>query len=421
MSTFTSPFTGTVVQPTDVSYLPLSFLTSTQLYWPAVVNGTQVPLARIMDCSAQADNLNLLLPQANQGSLGTDILIRNTGSHTFAVTDFSGSNSISIAPGISQYFYLADNTTSDGIWNSITFGAGTSSANAAELASYGLTTTLAGKLATTQNISQISSSPTLTDSSRATTFVWTSGTGTITLPTYSNITPGWYIAFRNSGTGTLSITPNSPSLINGLSTISTNPSDSGLIIFDSSTNNFFTVGLNSANNVTFSAATYDVDSISGSTLSLVASAPIIQTYVALSGTRTTSLTVTLPNITQLYVLVNSTTSGTYNIVFNISGSVAAPFNLAAGEVATIVVDAGNIYVITQTTTTLFYATDGSAGSPSFSFSSDNHTGLYLVGTSVLGISANSTNMLRIDNSNTLSPQITTPAQFNAALISGGSF
>jgi hypothetical protein len=47
--------------------------------------------------------------------------------------------------------------------------------------------------------------------------------------------------------------------------------------------------------------------------------------------------------------------------------------------------------------------------------------MYLVGTSVLGFTANSTQMLRIDNSNLISPQISTPAQFTAALISGGQF
>ena len=35
---YTSPFTGTVVTPTDVSYSSLTFSVNTPLFWPAIVN-----------------------------------------------------------------------------------------------------------------------------------------------------------------------------------------------------------------------------------------------------------------------------------------------------------------------------------------------------------------------------------------------
>ena len=420
MTTFVSPFTGTIVQPTDVSYYALTFASNQTLYWPTVVNATQVPLARVMDCTASAASLSITLPAANQGTLGADVLIRNKGSNTFTVTNNVGGSVVSIAPGVCLYFYLTDNTTVAGVWQNITFGAGTSSADAASLAGYGLTTTIAGQLATTGNIVQVSTSPTIADSSRAATFVWTSGSGNFSLPNVTTLSSGWYISFRNAGTGSLTITPTSPATINGLTSIITNPGDSGTILYDSSTSKFFTVGWNVPANVTFSAATYDVDSIIGSTYNLVSYAPIIQTYVALSGTRTTNLTVTLPNITQLYVLVNSTTSSAYNIIFSISGT-SSTFVLSANSVATIVVDAGVIYPITQTSTSIFFAANGSQTNPSFSFTNDIHTGMYLQGTSKLGLTANSVLMLNIDNTNTSSPQISTPATLNAGLIPGGTF
>ena len=420
MTTFVSPFTGTIVQPTDVSYYALTFASNQTLYWPTVVNATQVPLARVMDCTASAASLSITLPAANQGTLGADVLIRNKGSNTFTVKNNVGGSVVSIAPGVCLYFYLTDNTTVAGVWQNITFGAGTSSADAASLAGYGLTTTIAGQLATTGNIVQVSTSPSISDSSRAATFVWTSGSGNFSLPNVTTLSSGWYISFRNAGTGSLTITPTSPATINGLTSIITNPGDSGTILYDSSTSKFFTVGWNVPANVTFSAATYDVDSIIGSTYSLVSYAPIIQTYVALSGTRTTNLTVTLPNITQLYVLVNSTTSSAYNIIFSISGT-SSTFVLSANSVATIVVDAGVIYPITQTSTSIFFAANGSQTNPSFSFTNDIHTGMYLQGTSKLGLTANSVLMLNIDNTNTSSPQISTPATLNAGLIPGGTF
>ena len=151
---FTSPFTGTVVQPTDVSYYDLSFSADVELYWPAVVNPTQVPAARIIDASTSTSGLSIALPQADQGTVGADILIRNKGATAFLVTDFDGGASVSIDPGISHYFYLTDNTTEAGVWSNVTFGAGTSSADAASLAGAGLTS-VAGLLAVTGNIVQV--------------------------------------------------------------------------------------------------------------------------------------------------------------------------------------------------------------------------------------------------------------------------
>lgn len=420
MPIFTSPFTGTVVQPTDVSYYELNFSANVQLFWPAVVNPQQVPAARIIDATPSTSGLIISLPEANQGALGTDILIRNLGASTFTVQDFAGTGSVSIAAGVSKYFYLSDNTTSAGIWQNVTFGAGTSSADAASLAGFGLVA-LAGKLNATQNVVEVSSPPTISDASRASTFVWTSGNDTINLPTAISLTGGWFIAFRNSGTGTLTFAPQGTSVINGGSTLDVNPSESGFIIYQESTGDFFTVGLAIPSNVTFTSATYDVDSIIGNTFSLVSYAPIIQTYVALSGTRSVDLDVTLPATTQLYVLVNNTGQPGYNVTFQISGSLQTPISLADGSVALVLSDGNFLYVISQTTTTTFLAINGSAAAPSFSFINDTNTGMYLVGTSQLGLSANSTLMLEIDNTNTLDPQVSTPATFTAGLISGGTF
>lgn len=420
MPTFTSPFTGTVVQPTDVSYYALNFSANVQLYWPAVVNPTQVPAARVIDATPSVASLVISLPEANQGATGTDILIRNFGAVAFTVQNFGGTGSVSVPAGVSKYFYLSDNSTSAGVWQNVTFGTGTSSADAASLAGAGLVA-LAGKLNTTQNIIEVSSPPTITDASRSSTFVWTSGNNTINLPTSVSLTTGWFIAFRNSGTGTLTFAPQGTSLINGGSSLDVNPGESGFIIFQQSTGNFFTVGLAVPSNVTFTSATYDVDSIIGNTFSLVSYAPIIQTYVALSGTRSVDLDVTLPATTQLYVLVNNTGQPSYNITFQVSGSLQTPISLADGSIALVLSDGNFLYVISQTTTTTFLAINGSVAAPSFSFINDTNTGMYLVGTSHLGLSANSTLMLDIDNTNTLSPQVSTPATFNAGLIGGGTF
>lgn len=420
MPTYVSPFTGTVVQPTDVSYYALSFSANVQLYWPAVVNPQQVPAARIIDATPSTSGLVIILPQADQGTVGADILIRNVGASAFTVQNFGGVGSVSIPAGVSKYFYLSDNSTPAGVWQNVTFGAGTSSADAASLAGNGLVA-LAGKLNVTQNLVTVSSAPTINDASRASTFVWTSGNATFTLPTSASLTEGWFIAVRNSGTGALTIAPQGTSTIDGQNNIVINPSNSCFIAYQQSTGNFFTIGLTVPANTTFTSATYDVDSIVGNTLNLVSYAPIIQTFVALTGTRAVDLDVLLPATTQLYILVNDTGQAGYDVTFQISGSLQTPIAVADGQVALVLSDGNTLFVISQTTSSSFQAINGSAGSPSYSFINDNNTGMYLVGTSILGLSANSTQMLQIDNTNTLSPQISTPATFNAGLIGGGTF
>ena len=421
-TTYTSPFTGTVVVPTDVSYYNLQFSTDTQLFWPAVVNPTQVPAARIIDCTPSTSGLEILLPQGNQGSVGTDILFRNFGANSFVVSNFSGGGSVTVAPGIAVYFYLSSNTTVNGVWQNVTFGAGTSAVDAATLAGYGLTTvSIAGvaKLAVTGNPVQITSVPTLNEASRAVTYVWESGNATWTLPSTTGLSVGWWIGFRNNGTGTLTFQPQGVAQINNQATITVNPGDSGFLLYDANAvvPTFFTVGLANPSSVTFTSSTYDVDSIVGNTLSLVSYAPIVQTYVALSGTRVTTLNVVLPAITQIYVLVNSTA---INLSFLVSGGVT-PFTVAPNTIATVLSDGVNIYSLTSAATNSFIGANGTATVPTFTFTTDPSTGMYLVGNHVLGLTANGTQILRLDGTNPGSLQISTAGTITAGLISGGQF
>ena len=421
MSAFTSPFTGTVITPTDVSYSAISFSSNTPLYWPSVVNPTQVAATRILDCTPSKSGLSILLPEADQGTVGADILFNNKSAYSFSIADASGLNSTTLSPGASIYFYLTSNSTFAGTWGNSLFGLNPSVASASTLAGAGLTT-IAGQLATTGNIIDVTSPPTISNSSRAATYVWNSGSNTITLPAVSGLTAGWYISFRNNGTGTLTIQTQNTATINGTSSINTNPGDSGFIIYDISTGNFVTVGWALPANVTFSSATYDVDSISGNALSLTAYAPIIQTYVAQSGTRTQTLLVTLPTVTQFYVLSNNTTSGAYNIQFQVSGSSQSPISLGAGTIASVLATNNNLYILTQSTAGIYQANNGSTSTPAYSFVNDTHTGLYLIGTSALGVSVNSTELMQFNNTNTLNPVITAYATFVAINgIAGGGF
>jgi hypothetical protein len=422
MTTFTSPFTGDVVQPTDVSYLSLPFSANVSLTWPAYVapGGVDTAAARIIDCNPSAGSLIVTLPYGSQGSVGTDILFRNISAFSFTIQDKDNANSVTLAAGDARYFYLVSNSTSAGVWRNFTYGTGTSAADAASLAGSGLTTS-SGLLATSYGIVTTAVSPTINNASRALSYVWTGGADTITLPTAASITPGWYILFRNSGTGAISMVPQGTSTLNGSVTVTFNPGDSGMIVFDYVNGDYYTVGLANPNSAMFTAATYDVDSVVGSTLDLISFAPSIQTYVALAGTRATDLDVVLPAVTQLYVLSNATNQTGYDVTFQVSGSSQAPIPVAANTTAMVLSDGNFLYILTQSGTATYLVTDGSAAAPSFSFISDPSTGMYLLSAAQLGLTAGGVNMMTLNNSNPLSPQITTTATFNAALISGGTF
>ena len=421
MPTYVSPFTGDVVQQTDVTYYALDFSTDTQLYWPLVLNGAQVPASRIMDCTPSTTGLTVFLPNAAQGANGIDILFRNFGSETFYVANYGGSGSVAIDPGISLYFYLSDNSTEAGIWQNVTFGAGTSSADAATLAGAGLAA-ISGKLAVTQDVQVSASSPTINDLSRAQTFVWTGGNGTFNLPDTTTLSAGWWIGFRNNGTGTLALATVGGQLVNDTTNITINPGDSGFIFLQTSTGEYYTIGLQTPSNVTFSSAVYDVDNIVGPELSLVTYAPIIQTYVSLSGARITPLNVTLPATTALYILINDTTTLLYDITFTVSGNSSPSLTTAPGDIVTALCDGNTIIVLSQNSSTFFYGADGSALLPTFSFLSDTSTGMYLSSVGVLGLTANGTNMMLLDNATPSNPTVTTQANFTATGgIDGGIF
>jgi hypothetical protein len=422
-NTYTSPFTGDIVQPTDVSYQALDLTADTQLAWPSYVppNSGYVPLSRIIDVTPDEADWIINLPPGGQGSVGSDVLFRNVGSDSFYVNSFDNTQSSIIEAGEARYFYLTDDSTEEGVWGNFTYGTGTSSADAGLLAGNGLSALL-GKLVTSNIISQITTAPTLSEASRAITYVWTRGATTITLPAAANISSGWYILLRNNGSGTITVTPQGTSSINDSTSQAFNPGDSGFIIFDSSSGDFFTVGLSPANQTTFSSATYDVDSIVGSTFDLSGYAPSIQTYVALSGTRTTNLEIDLPAVTELYVLVNNTNQNAYTLGFKVNGSSQTAITVTAGSTALVLSDGNLLYLLSTANSSVFQAIDGSASAPSYSFISDNNTGMYLASANQLGLSANGANILLLNNSNPASPAVSTPGTFTAEDgISGGTF
>jgi hypothetical protein len=426
MTIFVSPFTGDVIQPTDVSYASVSFSANVQLYWPQYIatSGQQVA-ARIMEFTATAAGLSVFLPNAQQTSVGQDILIRNTGANSFVVNRFGGGGSFTVAAGQSFYTYLIDNTTTAGIWAVLQFGTGTSSADANTLAGVS-TAAIAGKLEAAFVTSEYSSAaPTITDSQRGNCLVWTGGLSTWTLPPVSQLSTGWFILVRNNGTGALTIATSAVgSTIDGLVNIVLPLGDSCFICVnrDPAKQDFFTVGRARPNSLTFTSATYDVDTIVGATYSLVSNTPIIQRYTALSGSRTTSLLIQLPAVTQVYYLINNTNQSGYNINFQVQGSSQAPIALTNASQVIMLSDGNFLYPLNQSSTGQQTVADGTVAAPAYSFLSDSTTGMYLANPTQLGFSTGGVNILTLDASGGAGNFVSRfVGRVQATLIAGGTF
>jgi hypothetical protein len=397
MTNYVNPLTGSTINPSQVGYESLSITADTILQWPVNGNDSTI-VANIMDVTTSADGISLILPSAQQVSVGQNIIIRNTGSHTFNVKDAGLGTIASIASGIADFIYLTNNTSDAGSWTVITFGAGTSSANASTLAGYGLIA-LNTTLNQSYDLVTISSTYTLLPADRANFTVWNGGVGTLTLPSSSAVGNGWFVVVRNGGSGIVTIQPQGSDTIDGNSNQQLQLTESFVIVCNGTGYNTFAYGRSNQFAFTTLAKT-----VTGGTVTLTSAegSNIIQEY---SGTLTSSCTVVLPSTVQLYSLQNNT-SGAYSLTFKTSAVGGTTVTLAQSQTIIVICDGTNVYsaqTATVTSTTSLTLGNGAAASPTLNFTSDTSTGLYLVGSGQLGFSAGGTNRMSLTSTGLLVP------------------
>lgn len=384
---YTSPFTGDVVQPTDVSYESISMSANLQLVWP--INGNDVgdtPAARIMDVTATSGSLQLRMPPADEVSVGQDALVRNTGSQVFTVTKYNSSVSIASVPvGQGIYIYLTDNSTEAGTWNSFTFGAGTSAANAAALAGAGLEAN-GVLLDQTHPVSAVVASQVIVDGDRAKTYVWTGGATSITLPLSTTVGNNWFFLLKNNGTGTLTVNTAGGELLDGAVSKAFQPSESAFIV--STGTAFVTVGYGVSTQFEYSVLT---KSVTTGNYTLTAS-EASNTIIIITGVLTGNVNIIVPEVSNFYIASNQTTAGGFTVTIKTAAIGSAVATVPSAGQASLFCDGTNIYNAntTQAGATAIALANGSAGSPSLNFSAETNTGMYRPGAgnlafSVLGV------------------------------------
>jgi hypothetical protein len=384
MPTYVSPFTGDIVQPTDVSYRSFTLSANTTLEWPLANSNTGTYASRIMEVLPTTSGLTLRMPAANATSVGTDSLIRNLGASSFTVADNAGNTIVTIAAGEAQYVYVTTNSTAAGTWGVIAFGIGSSGADAAALAGKGL-------LAITTTLNQshpvlaASSGSTFTTADRAQTRLWSGGAGSYTLPAAAALGDNWFVLVKNNGTGAFTISTTGVELIDGASAKVFNPGESAFIVCTGTA--YITVGYGVNANFAFTALVKSVAPGGTTTLNSSEASNNIQTF---TGALTSNATVVYPPVVNLYV-VNNQTSGSFTLT--LSTGLGATTTVAQGTRATVICDGTNFYTassasVTSATVTLV---DGTVVAPSLSFASETGTGIWRPAAGQLAIAVTGVN------------------------------
>jgi hypothetical protein len=384
---YNSPFSGNVIQPTDVAYASYALTSTTgtiQLEWPLNGNDTDYVAARVMQVSTTSTSYELWMPPANQASVGQDALIYNTGGVTLTVKSYGGASTIVTIPstgGSAQYIFITSNATTTGTWGVIAFGSTTTSSNAATLAGAGLTA-ISATLNGAYPANNITTGYTFSSSDRAVADYWEGGTGTATLPSAASLGNNWFVLFKNNGTGTFTINCTGGDVIDGSSSKQFNPDESSIIVCTGA--GFFSIGYGQSSSFFFNIL---VNTVTGGSYSLTAAqcTNIIQEYV---GTLVSNIVVTYPPIVNLYIISNQTVPNgrTLTVTTGISGGATA--TIPANGQATLVCDGTNFFNANtvQAGGTTFSIVDGSAGAPSLNFSNESNTGIFRPGTGAFGLS-----------------------------------
>jgi len=410
---YVSPFTGDVIQPTDVSYRTVTLTANTQLNWPSNSTTSTDYAARIMQVTASTAGLSMYMPPANQASVGNDALIRNIGSNTFTVKDYAGTNTIvTVAAGESKYIYIVTNPDAQGTWGNIAFGTGTSSADAATLAGYGLVASGA-TLNQSHPSASITSGSTFATTDRAQTRVWGSGGGTATLPAAATLGNNWFTLFKNNGTGSFTISCTGAELIDGNSSKTFNPTESAFIVCTGSA--YVTIGYGVSSQFAFTALTKNV---TGGSVLLTnnEAANNIQEYV---GNLTSNVTVTFPAVVNLYVISNQVTDNGFT--FTVTTGLGYTATIPPGQQATLICDGTNFFNAntTQAGANSVSLIDGSVGTPALNFAGETSTGIYRPSAGNLGISVLGTQRVNVSATGVSVTGTVTATKYVG--IAGGTF
>lgn len=393
MSSYDNRFGGTVINPSIISYDALTLTTAeTELSWPIVYQDTPNVVASYISVTSNDDAYAIKMPPATQTSVGQTTIMANVGANNFNIVDNDGGSIIAgIAPTETYFLILTDNSTDAGVWETLQFGATTSSANAVALAGYGLTALANAKLNTYMPITEVAAPYTVELTDRSKVFVWTGGTGAITLPAAGDALDGFYIGIHNQSTvgGVVNVTAQAGETIDGDAVFNLNVLESSFFISDG--NDWFTLGY--GNSAVATVSVLDLDVSGGGTITLTAEQAqrqIQRFFGALPG----NTTIEVPAITNFYYVENATT-GAFDLDYKLVGGVTTT-TIPQSQRMIFYSDSTDMYPAPSVFTGSVLFGNGTPADPSVTFANDTATGLYLNTAGNLGVTAAGSQILNID-------------------------
>lgn len=313
MPSYTDVFGGANIYPSEISYSSVTLSADITLSWPEETS-TNVNLAtRIMDVTPSGTGFSIILPDAKKSGTGNTILFNNKGSQTFTVKNAGGVQVGTIAAGQIWQVYLTNNTTVNGTWQILQYGATTSSANASALAGTGIVA-VGTVLSQSVPITAFNSNYTAGATDRARMYNWTGAGGVLTLPDPTIVGDNWFIYLRNSGSGQVAVTPTGSVQIDGTAPLPFQPGESAIIASDGT--NFYTIGFGQASTFAFDYTVIDVPGSGDFTLS---GAQLNRVAYRFTGALTGARNIIIPATVQQYWIDNRTT-GSYTFTVKVSGT-----------------------------------------------------------------------------------------------------
>jgi hypothetical protein len=336
-----------------------------------------------MDITCSA-GLILTLPFASEVSKGEDFLVRNIGTNSVTIVDSIGNTVTTVSSGVAKYIFVTDNSSEAGTWAVVSYGVGSSSADAASLIGYGIKA-VSTSLNQAHPVVTSAAGITIDTSYRSKVLVHTGGVATYTFSAVATLADDFFLLFRNSGTGTVTLDPNSSELIDGASSITIQPGESLTIACSGSA--LYSIGLGKSVQYNFTQLTKDVSAGGTITLSPTEASNKLLTF---TGTPSATVTVIVPPVVAIYYTYNNCST---------SNSVIVKTSLGTGVTVaqtsrTIAFCDGTDIVSAQSTTVVssISATDGSAASPAINFATKTNTGIYKSSSQDLGIAVNGTSV-----------------------------
>lgn len=380
MSSFVNVFGDYTVPPSGMAYSAVALVENSELLWPELSKielPTQFFATSILEVNPTLDALTLKLPRTSVVSLGKDFLVRNVGAFTLQILNSSDASVTSIEPGVGKYLFAKDADTN--AWGVLTYGAGASGAEAAELAGAGLNTA--------NNELQLFSRYISVNSPRVVDFiadrfktldVVTAGI-TLSLGDAAFAVAGGFITLiRNSSDGQTTIASTAGQSIDGNVSKVLYPRESCILL--QATNGWVTVGY--GRDIEFSFSEVVVDVTAGD-LSL-SSADLAGKMIRVIGTPTADREISLPAVNNIYFANVTASVGIYSVGFKVGAT--SPVILSANQSTALYVDGIRVYTgVTTTLTSNLNLLDGSAAAPTLKFLSEPNTGLFHPGPGLLGV------------------------------------